>query len=58
MSSHLCRTHFVMEPFAVVTPRQLAQNHPLRILLKPHFRFMLANNDLQQMSNYKLGRGN
>ena len=46
MSSHLCRTHFVMEPFAVVTPRQLAQNHPLRILLKPHFRFMLANNDL------------
>jgi arachidonate 15-lipoxygenase len=46
MSSHLCRTHFVMEPFAVVTPRQLAENHPLRILLKPHFRFMLANNDL------------
>jgi arachidonate 15-lipoxygenase len=46
MNSHLCRTHFVMEPFAVVTPRQLAENHPLRILLKPHFRFMLANNDL------------
>jgi arachidonate 15-lipoxygenase len=46
MSSHLCRTHLVMEPFAVVTPRQLAENHPLRILLKPHFRFMLANNDL------------
>ncbi|MEA5575817.1 lipoxygenase family protein [Anabaena sp. UHCC 0451] len=46
MKSHLCWTHFVMEPFAVVTPRQLAENHPLRILLKPHFRFMLANNDL------------
>jgi arachidonate 15-lipoxygenase len=46
MHTHLCRTHLVMEPFAVVTPRQLAVNHPLRILLKPHFRFMLANNDL------------
>ncbi|MBD2243268.1 lipoxygenase family protein [Nostoc sp. FACHB-888] len=46
MSSHLCRTHFVMEPFAIVTARQLAENHPLNLLLKPHFRFMLANNDL------------
>ncbi|MFN6540777.1 MAG: lipoxygenase family protein [Nostoc sp. EkiNYC01] len=46
MSSHLCRTHFVMEPFAIVTARQLADNHPLNLLLKPHFRFMLANNDL------------
>ncbi|QLE47390.1 lipoxygenase [Nostoc sp. C057] len=46
MSSHLCRTHFVMEPFAIVTARQLAENHPLSLLLKPHFRFMLANNDL------------
>lgn len=46
MSSHLCRTHFVMEPFAIVTARQLAQNHPLGLLLRPHFRFMLANNSL------------
>ena len=46
MSSHLCRTHFVMEPFAIVTARQLAQNHPLGLLLRPHFQFMLANNDL------------
>ncbi|MBG1270171.1 lipoxygenase family protein [Nostoc sp. WHI] len=46
MSSHLCRTHFVMEPFAIVTARQLAENHPLNLLLKPHFRFMLANNEL------------
>ncbi len=45
MSSHLCRTHFVMAPFAIVTARQLAQNHPLGLLLKPHFRFMLAIND-------------
>ncbi|MGQ4647875.1 lipoxygenase family protein [Lyngbya aestuarii] len=46
MSSHLCRTHLVMEPIAVVTARQLAYNHPLGVLLRPHFRFMLFNNDL------------
>jgi arachidonate 15-lipoxygenase len=48
MSTHLCRTHFVMSPFAVATARQLAENHPLSILLKPHFLFMLANNHLGQ----------
>jgi arachidonate 15-lipoxygenase len=46
MSSHLCQTHLVMEAFAIVTARQLAQNHPLGILLRPHFRFLLANGDL------------
>ena len=46
MNSHLCRTHFVMEPIAGGVARQLAENHPLSILLKPHFRFMLANNHL------------
>ncbi len=46
MSSHLTRTHFVMEPFAIATGRQLADNHPLGILLRQHFRFMLANNKL------------
>jgi arachidonate 15-lipoxygenase len=48
MSTHLCRTHFVMSPFAVATARQLAEDHPLSILLKPHFIFMLANNHLGQ----------
>jgi arachidonate 15-lipoxygenase len=43
MCSHLGRTHLVMEPFAIVTARQLAKNHPLSLLLTPHFRFMLAN---------------
>lgn len=43
---HLARTHLVMEPFAIVTNRQLAENHPLSLLLRPHFRFMLANNNL------------
>ncbi|MGL5065393.1 MAG: lipoxygenase family protein [Microcoleus sp.] len=46
MCSHLARTHLVMEPFAVVTARQLAENHPLSLLLRPHFRFMLANSHL------------
>lgn len=46
MSSHLGRTHLVMEPIAIVTARQLAENHPLSLLLKPHFRFMLTNNNL------------
>ncbi len=46
MSTHLCRTHFVMEPFAIATARQLAKNHPLGLLLRPHFRFLLANGEL------------
>jgi arachidonate 15-lipoxygenase len=50
MNTHLCRTHFVMSPFAVATARQLAENHPLSILLKPHFLFMLANNRLGQQA--------
>ncbi len=48
MSSHLCRTHFVMAPMAVATARRLAENHPLSLLLKPHFLFMLTNNHLGQ----------
>jgi arachidonate 15-lipoxygenase len=48
MSSHLCRTHFVMNPIAIGTARQLAENHPLSLLLRPHFIFMLANNHLGQ----------
>jgi arachidonate 15-lipoxygenase len=48
MSSHLCRTHFVMEPFAIGTAHQLGTNHPLSILLRPHFLFMLTNNHLGQ----------
>jgi len=48
MNSHLCRTHFVMEPIAIGTARQLAENHPLSLLLSPHFRFMLTNNHLGQ----------
>ena len=43
---HFAHTHVVMAPFAVVTNRQLAANHPLHLMLKPHFRFMLYDNEL------------
>ena len=48
MNTHLCRTHLVMEPIAIGTARQLAENHPLSLLLKPHLLFMLTNNNLAQ----------
>ena len=46
MSSHLCRTHFVMEPFAVALARTVDVTHPVSVLLQPHFRFLLMNNYL------------
>lgn len=46
LGSHFAYTHAVMAPFAIATARQLAENHPLALLLKPHFRFMLFDNDL------------
>ncbi|MFN6143727.1 MAG: lipoxygenase family protein [Pseudanabaena sp.] len=46
--SHLARTHLVIEPFVIATNRQLASNHPLYILLKPHFQGTLAINDAAQ----------
>ena len=48
--SHLARTHLTIAPFVVATARQLADNHPLKILLKPHFQFTLAINDLARFS--------
>lgn len=46
MGTHLGRTHLAITPFAIATARQLAPNHPLGILLRPHFRFLLANDHL------------
>ncbi len=42
--SHLGYCHLVMEAVIVSAERQLAPNHPLKILLKPHFQFTLATN--------------
>lgn len=44
MVTHLGRAHFAQESFGAVTPMQLAPEHPLHILLKPHLRFMVYNN--------------
>jgi arachidonate 15-lipoxygenase len=41
---HLLRTHFSIGPFALATPRQLAREHPIHILLRPHLRFTLRVN--------------
>lgn len=43
--SHLGRTHLVIEPFIVATARELAPNHPLGILLRPHFQGTLFINN-------------
>ena len=42
--SHLGRTHLLIEPFIVATERELAPNHPLGILLRPHFQGTLFIN--------------
>jgi arachidonate 15-lipoxygenase len=44
MATHLCRTHFILEGFAVATARQLADNHPVAVLLAPHLRILIWNN--------------
>lgn len=42
--SHVHRTHLVMEPFCLATPRQLSSEHPVFVLLHPHTRFTLQAN--------------
>ncbi|OYQ64780.1 hypothetical protein B9G53_10090 [Pseudanabaena sp. SR411] len=55
--SHLGRTHLFVEPFVIATNRQLASNHPLYILLKPHFQGTLAINDAAQSNLVSVGGG-
>lgn len=50
IGTHFCWTHMVMAPVAVVTRRQLAEQHPVHLLLAPHFRFYLFDNELGRVS--------
>ncbi len=43
--SHLGLTHLLVEPFVVAAHRQLAVEHPLMLLLLPHFQGTLFIND-------------
>jgi arachidonate 15-lipoxygenase len=43
--AHLGLCHLVMEGVVLATQRQLAENHPLHVLLTPHLEFTLAIND-------------
>lgn len=42
--AHLQHCHLTIEPLIVPTMRQLASNHPVQVLLKPHFRFTVPIN--------------
>lgn len=48
--AHLARTHLVLEAFTVATHRELAPDHPLNILLLPHFEGSLFINNLAASS--------
>ena len=48
--SHLARTHLFVQPFVMVTHRQLLDSHHVSLLLRPHFEGTLAiNNGAQAM---------
>lgn len=46
MWTHLYGAHFAMEPVAVAVGRYLPETHAVRVLLAPHLRFLLYNNEL------------
>jgi arachidonate 15-lipoxygenase len=48
--AHLGLTHLVLEEFTMATPRQLAPQHPLYLLLTPHFQGTLAINNAAETS--------
>lgn len=43
-STHVGRTHWLAEAFALAVPRQLPPQHWLHLLLEPHVRYVLATN--------------
>lgn len=42
--THLARTHLFVEPFVIATQRKLPDEHPLSLLLRPHFEGTLLIN--------------
>lgn len=50
IGTHFAWTHMVMAPIAVITRRQLAEQHPVHLLLAPHFRFYLFDNELGRIA--------
>ncbi len=55
--THLGRTHLFVGPFAIATPRQLVDNHPVSLLLRPHFEGTLAINNAAQSNLIAPGGG-
>lgn len=47
--THLGRTHLTVEPFVLAAHRQFGRNHPLNVLLQPHFDGTLAINHLARL---------
>jgi arachidonate 15-lipoxygenase len=43
--AHLGDCHLTLDPMVVATNRKLSDNHPLMVLLKPHFRFTININN-------------
>ncbi|WP_375758956.1 lipoxygenase family protein [Corallococcus exercitus] len=48
MISHLGHTHLLVEPFVVATHRRLPDDHPVSVLLRPHFEGTLYINNAAQ----------
>jgi len=53
--NHLGQTHLIEEAFALVTRRQLADQHPLNALLRKHFAALLVINQLGALTLLKSG---
>ncbi|MDI1432364.1 lipoxygenase family protein [Polyangium sorediatum] len=48
MVAHLGHTHLLVEPFVVATHRNLPNDHPVSLLLRPHFEGTLFINNAAQ----------
>jgi arachidonate 15-lipoxygenase len=53
--NHLGQTHLIEEAFALATRRQLADQHPLNVLLRKHFTALLVINQLGSLTLLKPG---